>query len=263
MPNIGLTLLGIGFLSMMPETPRFLVTQQKANEAKEALKKIAKFNGISAEVVDKIELLVPMERPKQSDELKSVKISPKLKELWTEPTLRNNLIGSAMVWSMCLFNLYVLVFFVKYFPGDIYVNSLTFAFTDMIAFFSSGVLLSRWNFIRVYKVAFLISTVGIVLLLAIPFVMSVSNAYAAIPLVCLTRMGVIIAFNVNYISVGRLFPSKYLSSVYSAVNLFAHCAACLAPLVAEIPGPIPQVALICATALSAISLKSMQELEAG
>ena len=64
MPNIGLTLLGIGFLSMMPETPRFLVTQNKAKEAKDALRKIAKFNGISTEIVDKIELVMPLDRPK-------------------------------------------------------------------------------------------------------------------------------------------------------------------------------------------------------
>ena len=114
------------------------------------------------------------------------------------------------------------------------------------------------SFVRVYKVAFFISTVGIVLFMVFPWLLSESLTS---PTVCLIRMGVIIAFNVNYISVPKLFPTKYLSSVYSAVNLFAHFAACLAPIVAEIPSPVPQVAFICATVLSAISLKSMNEID--
>ena len=58
-PNIGLTVLGICFLFMMPETPRFLLAQGKTQEAKEVLGKIAKFNGLSSEITDSIELCLP------------------------------------------------------------------------------------------------------------------------------------------------------------------------------------------------------------
>ena len=93
--------------------------------------------------MDKIELIIPQDpssKPVEKEQSSRITISPKLKELLSgdEPTLRNNLIGSVMVWSMCLFNLYLLVFFVKYFPGNVFANSLTFAFTDMIALLLSG-----------------------------------------------------------------------------------------------------------------------------
>ena len=54
-PNIALTVLGICFLTKMPETPRFLLAQGKTEEALEVLRKIAEVNG-RTEHMDGIEL---------------------------------------------------------------------------------------------------------------------------------------------------------------------------------------------------------------
>ena len=42
---------------------------------------------------------------------------------------------------MCTFNFYLLTFSMKYFPGNIFGNSLAFAFSDVIAFILSGFLI--------------------------------------------------------------------------------------------------------------------------
>lgn len=55
-PNIALTVLGICFLTKMPETPRFLLAQGKTEEAKDVLRKIAEVNGYEPERMDGIEL---------------------------------------------------------------------------------------------------------------------------------------------------------------------------------------------------------------
>jgi hypothetical protein len=46
-------------------------------------------------------------------------------------------------------------------------------------------------------------------------------------------------YNVSVISVNRLFPTKFISTAYGVVNMFAHIFACLSALIAEVPNPYP------------------------
>lgn len=66
-----------------------------------------------------------------------------LAELWKVPQLRQNLIASCFTWLFASFNFYLITFYLKYFPGSIFINSICFAFADMIAFTSSGIFL-QW-----------------------------------------------------------------------------------------------------------------------
>lgn len=105
---------------------------------------------------------------------------------------------------MSSFNFYMLTFFMKYFPGNIFENSLCFAVSDLIAFTVSGIVIKYTRVTRGLKLSFLISSLGGIL-----FVMF-SSITALIPVfICLCRMGVTMAFNLGYISVPRLFPIQF------------------------------------------------------
>ena len=157
---------------------------------------------------------------------------------------------------MCSFNFYMLTFFMKYFPGNIFENSLCFAFSDLIAFTLSGLVIRYTTVVRGYKLAFLISSIGGLLYILF------SNMPVLIPVfLCLSRMGVTMAFNMGYISVPRLFPIKFQSTVYAIVNLFAHIIACFAPLVAEIPPPVPFIAYLSAIAISVLATSALNEID--
>ena len=64
-----------------------------------------------------------------------------LRELWTNPDLKKNLIASCFVWLHGSFNFYLITFYLKYFPGNIFVNAMSFATADLIAYTSSGILI--------------------------------------------------------------------------------------------------------------------------
>ena len=178
-------------------------------------------------------------------------------EMWSDPTLRQNLIGSVILWAMCSFNFYMLTFFLKYFPGNIFENSLCFAGSDLVAFTLSGIVIKLTSVNNGYRLAFLISSVGGVL-----YLLFSHGAGAYIPVfVCLSRIGVTMAFNMGYISVPRLFPIKFQSTVYAVVNLFAHLIACFGPIVAELPQPIPFVAFISAVGVSVLAVQALNELD--
>ena len=52
-----------------------------------------------------------------------------------------------MVWVNASFNFFLITFYLKYFPGNIFINSICFASADLIAYLSSGVVL-KFFFIR-------------------------------------------------------------------------------------------------------------------
>jgi len=53
--------------------------------------------------------------------------------LWADPLLKRNLMASCCSWLFASFNFYMITFYLKYFPGNIFVNSLTFAGADASA----------------------------------------------------------------------------------------------------------------------------------
>lgn len=69
-------------------------------------------------------------------------------------------------------------------------------------------------------------------------------------------------FNIGYVSVGRLFPTQYQATVFGTVNFVAHCLTIAAPMVAELPRPIPFygfVTMSCCSILAASQLKELQK----
>lgn len=68
-----------------------------------------------------------------------------VRELWSDRRLKVNLIGSCAVWLLSSFNFYLITFYLKSFPGNVYVNSLCFACADMCAFLCSGLCLKYYT----------------------------------------------------------------------------------------------------------------------
>jgi hypothetical protein len=127
------------------------------------------------------------------------------------------------------FNFYLLTFFLKYFPGNIFENSAFFAVADLVAFASVGFVLKMTNIKNALNFAFVIDIIGGILYLCL------STNIAMVPyLISICRGGVTMTFNIGYVSVKELFPTQYVATVYGQVNLVAHMFACTSPLIAEI-----------------------------
>ena len=68
--------------------------------------------------------------------------------------------------------------------------------------------------------------------------------------------------NINYISIPRLFPTRFVASMYGITNFVAHLFACFAPLVAEMREPYPFMIYLVLNAISTIVSYNLIELEA-
>lgn len=62
-----------------------------------------------------------------------------------------------------------------------------------------------------------------------------------IPVLLCVRVGGAMSFNIGYVSVARLFPTRFVATVFGLVNLVANFFTIAAPMVAEMSEPIPFV----------------------
>lgn len=157
-----------------------------------------------------------------------------LRELIVRKDLRNNLIFSIFIWSCSMFNFYLITFYLRYFPGSIFKNSIWFAASDFLSYFISGKILNKSNVKRTLFISYLTSGIGALLYLFLFWDIRLVPIF-----IILSRSGNSMAFNTLFIANNRLFPTKFVSSTYGIVNMISHFYAIGAPLLAEVSDPYP------------------------
>lgn len=165
---------------------------------------MARWNGKQPDTADSF--IFPEE---DTDRIETEIKQPLLKDLLKVKKLKRNLIGSTILWSMSAFNFYLLTFFLKYFPGNIFENSFFFALSDLVAFGSVGILLKRTNIVTALYIAFAIDFVG-----GISYILLHDNIAIVPLLICICRGGVTMTYNIGYVSVKELFPTLFIATVY-------------------------------------------------
>ena len=161
--------------------------------------------------------------------------------------MKTNLWAACLLYSEASFNFYMLTFYLKYFPGNIFQNSFCFAISDLCAFVLAGVALKTTTIQNGIRFAVCIAFSGGLLYLCL------SEQPKIVPVViCLARVGQTMIFNISVMAVSRLFPTQYVSTAYGCTNLVAHVFACLSALVAEIPNPLPFLIFECLLVVAAL-----------
>ena len=128
----------------------------------------------------------------------------------------------------------MITFYLKYFPGSIYKNSIWFALSDFFSAIISGTLLKKTNINRALQVSFGVSAFG-----AITYLLYFEYLFFVPFFIIMSRMGNSMAFNTIYVSNNKLFPTKLIATSYGIVSLVSHLTAIGAPLLAESTNPIP------------------------
>ena len=184
--------------------------------------------------------------------------STSLKELFNERILKVNLGCSIMIWLLGSFNFYLITFYLKSFPGNIYINSMCFAGADLIAYMSSGFVL---KFLTISKGLFFSYSLSLVGGLTYLLNYQTESTWLIPVLVCFSRIGGSMSFNIGYVSVARLFPTNFVTTVFGIVNFVSHGITVGAPMVAELGEPIPFVVFCCNAAFAIVFGLQLVELD--
>jgi len=63
-----------------------------------------------------------------------------MKDIMQDPVYRTNLIIMVLSWSASSFCFYILSFYLKYIPGDIYINTIIVSVADLISSIVTGIM---------------------------------------------------------------------------------------------------------------------------
>ena len=69
------------------------------------------------------------------------------------------------------------------------------------------------------------------------------------------------SFNIGYVSVARLFPTKFVTCVFGIVNFVAHLVTVAAPIVAEAPEPVPFIVFCFNAGIAIFVSLSLKEID--
>jgi MFS transporter, OCT family, solute carrier family 22 (organic cation transporter), member 4/5 len=145
----------------------------------------------------------------------------------------------AYMWMCCSFSYYMIIFYLKYLPGDIYNNSLSSSGTDLVASICGGALYSKLGIKKSFTFLWIISTVGGLVIIFLG-----ANATVWMPIfVVITKFGISACFIIVYVATVDVFPTLFSATALGFCNFFARVLTIVAPQVAEVEPPVPMIVL--------------------
>ncbi|CDW80967.1 organic cation [Stylonychia lemnae] len=249
----------------LPESPKFLISVKKYKEARQALNTIAEKNGkkklsLYNELI-KDEIMMNRRRRLMSVQIDEFRKSPgnnvqnKTAESVKSQKLPNhsiynliqnrlyllNLVLMSITWASSTFTYYMVGFYIKYIPGDIFNMVIVSSMAELFACLISGVVS---GYVGTKKCLFSSFLMGGVFGILIIFI-SPSNTLMISFCLLLTKFGVSSAFNLCFLVTAEYFPTLYSSTVFGACNVFARIMSIFSPLIAEVPAPLPMMVYTC------------------
>jgi len=146
-----------------------------------------------------------------------------------------NLILMTVFWTSSSFNYYIMTFYLKYIPGNIYVNTSLSCIAEVTAYIASGFVMNLFGVKLSFMISFVLAAVGGILLVIF---FHAEGALIA-TFVLFAKFGISFAFNISYLATPKMFPTRLCSTAFGICNVFARFATILSPLIAELPDPAP------------------------
>lgn len=152
-----------------------------------------------------------------------------------------NLMMFVYLFSAASFNFYVINFFLKYIPGNVYVNVIVASVANSISCYVAGSLVVKMGSQNGMCLTFgLCFSASILLLTA-----ESADFVSLIPfLVLIAMFGVSSAFTMLYMCTLQYFPNQFMGTVFGICNVTARSVTIFAPMVAEVPTPMPELMII-------------------
>lgn len=169
--------------------------------------------------------------------------------IWRDRIYRRNLIMMIIFWISCTACFYLMGYYIKYIPGNIYFNVFFMAIGDLLSPIFAC-LVAQYTSSKVsLSISFIISTGGASLILGHT---STDHTVICI-LVMLTRFGISSAFTLVTLMIAEYFPVIVCSRIFGITNLFCRIVTIFVPMLAELPEPYPMAIFVSLSLLSTVS----------
>jgi len=138
-------------------------------------------------------------------------------------------------WTVSSFNYYIITFYLKYIPGNVYVNTTLSCTAEVIAYLFSGYIMTTFGVKLSYMIGFILAAAGGILLVIF---FNAEGALIAV-FILFAKFGIALDFNLCYLATPTMFPIALTTTAFGICNIFARIATIMSPLIAELPDPAP------------------------
>ena len=180
-------------------------------------------------------------------------------DLMRDRVYRTNLFIMVMSWSASSFCFYIIGFYLKYIPGDIFMNTMFVSVADSVSSMITGVIAQTIGAQRTMTLAFFIASIGGLCLMVVG-----QDEVLIMVFIFVAKGGINIAFTLCYIISAEYFPAVVCSRVFGICNIFSRISTILSPIIAEITPPVPMViyVMVCVfTMVCSLFLKKNEQAE--
>ncbi|XP_043321944.1 solute carrier family 22 member 4 [Cervus canadensis] len=202
----------------IPESPRWLISQRRFEEAEDIIQKAAKINNITAPVV----VFDPVEQQEQLP-LKQQKVF--ILDLFRTRNIATITIMSLLLWMLTSVGYFALSLNTPNLHGDPYLNCFFSALIEVPAYIAAWLLLRTLP--RRYVIAGVLFFGGSVLLL-IQLVPADYN-FLSIGLAMLGKFGVTSAFAMLYVFTAELYPTLVRNMAVGVTSMASRVGSIIAP----------------------------------
>ena len=174
------------------------------------------------------------------DDLKSAVVVDKTKPekitFCSNKVILLNIVLMVILWSVSSLDYYLITFFMKYIPGNLFVNTSVSTTSELVAYIFSGFVYNAVGGKKAFVISFALSAIGGFLIAFVP-----ATGLTIASFVLLAKFGISFAFNLVYLITPTLFPTELTTTAFGICNVFARFSTILSPILAELALPTPML----------------------
>jgi hypothetical protein len=156
-----------------------------------------------------------------------------------------NLIIYSILWGVTSNNYYLLTYYMRYLPGNVYDNSFASSGSEILASVVAGVSYSFLKAKNNFRMAFTIAILGSLLVV---FFGNLSTKLMPV-FVIIAKFGISIAYFTVYVATADSFPTLFCATAFGVCNFTGNIITIPAAYISELNQPWPMLVYASASAL--------------
>ncbi|KAH0568653.1 organic cation transporter protein-like [Cotesia glomerata] len=233
------TIPAIILVWFVDESPRWLISQNRLDEAQKIIEKYRKVTISPSLLTESLPLTsLPMEHSLVTEEKHRKNCMERylgnIGILFTDPIYRKKILIMYYSFFICLMTCFYLVFNVDNFKVNRYVFMITMVIIELISLFSVSIILKFLSSKKTTIILYWIASICLLSMIAIPK----ENVYMTVGLTVISKLTLSPTFTTNMLFSLKLFPSSVRNSALGTCLLMSQAGSMSAPYLVDFLGKV-------------------------